>query len=155
MKRSAGIVAYKIEKNEIFIFLAHMGGPYWQGTNKWSILKGELKKGEKAENAAIREFEEECGQKVTFQNLEYLHTEKQKSRKLVTFFCAETEINPENCFSNTFQKEFPKGSGNFQEFPEMDSYRWVPLEEAKEIILSGQRRSLRKLENRLKKRTVE
>ncbi len=153
MKRSAGIVAYKIEKGKIYIFLAHMGGPYWQGKNVWSILKGELKKEERAKEAAIREFEEECGQKVLFQNLEYLHTEKQKSRKLVTFFSAEIELDPSICFSNTFQKEFPKGSGIIQEFKEMDNYRWVPLEEAKEIILSGQRKSICKLETRLKKRT--
>ena len=82
-----------------------------------------------------------------------LSFQKQKSRKLVTFFSAEIELDPSICFSNTFQKEFPKGSGIIQEFKEMDSYRWVPLEEAKEIILSGQRKSICKLETRLKKRT--
>lgn len=150
MKKSAGIVAYKIENNNIYVFLAHMGGPYWKGINTWSILKGEHDKKEKIIDTAIREFKEECGIDVSFQNLTYLHSEKQNKKKLVVFFAGETEINPSKCFSNTFPLEWPKGSGNIEQFPEMDEYRWFLIEEAKEIILKGQRKSLIKLENYLK-----
>ncbi len=146
MKRSAGIVAYQIQNHQIMVFLAHMGGPYWKGIDRWSILKGEFQKGEPCKDAAIREFEEECGKPLTYTHFFYLHTEKQKSGKLVTFFAAETNMSAEGCFSNTFLKEFPKGSHHIQEFQEMDDYRWFPLEEAKQKILSGQRKALIKLE---------
>lgn len=151
MKKSAGIVAYKIVDNEIYIFLAHMGGPYWKDINTWSILKGEHHKKEKIIDTAIREFKEECGIEVTFQNLTYLHAEKQSKNKFVVFFTGETEIDSNKCYSNTFPLEWPKGSGNIQEFPEMDTYKWFPIEEAKKIILKGQRKSLEKLESRLRK----
>ena len=150
MKRSAGIIAYKIEKGKLYIFLAHMGGPYWQHKNSWSILKGEQKGNEKCLPTAIREFEEECGQKLKTSDYIYIHTEKQRSGNLVIFFATETDIYTTKCFSNTFQKEYPKGSGNIQEFPEMDQYQWFPIKEAKKVILRGQKKSLEKLENYLK-----
>ncbi len=150
MKKSAGIIAYKIIDNKIYIFLAHMGGPYWEGINTWSILKGEHDKKEKILNTAIREFHEECGREVVFKDLFYIHSEKQSSNKLVVFFAGETDIDSAKCFSNTFSLEWPKGSGNIQEFPEMDKYEWFPIEEAKKIILKGQRKSLIKLERYIK-----
>ncbi len=152
MKKSVGILLYQKRGDELFIFLAHMGGPYWKDIPVWSILKGERTKDEKALDTAIREFQEECGQKVNFSNIQYLHTEKQKSRKLVTFFCAEGEVDPKICHSNTFFKEYPKGSGQIQEFEEMDQYGWFPIEEAKKRILSGQRKSLMKLEKKVLKK---
>lgn len=151
MKKSAGIVAYKIIEKKIYVFLAHMGGPYWEGINTWSILKGEHDQKEKMIDTAIREFKEECGVDVTFKNLVYLHSEKQTKNKLVIFFAGETEIDSTKCFSNTFPLEWPKGSGNRKEFPEMDEYKWFPIEEAKKVILRGQRKSLIKLEKQLKK----
>ncbi len=150
MKKSAGIIVYKIVDNQIYIFLAHMGGPYWEGINTWSILKGEHAKKEKILDTAIREFHEECGQPVSFQNLVYIHSEKQSKNKLVVFFAGETEIDSTKCFSNTFSLEWPKGSGTIQQFPEMDEYKWFPIEEAKKIILRGQRKSLWKLEKYIK-----
>ena len=41
MKRSAGILVYKKNKDTNYVFLAHMGGPYWQGIDigAWSIPK--------------------------------------------------------------------------------------------------------------------
>lgn len=152
MKRSAGIFVYQIRNQQIYIFLAHMGGPYWKNINTWSILKGEYSKCESAMTAAVREFEEESGQKLDSSHLFYLHTEKQKSKKLVIFFATEGNIDSERCFSNTFQKEYPTKSGILCEFPEMDEYRWFPIEEAKKVILKGQKKALIKLENILMKK---
>lgn len=151
MKRSAGIVAYKYNNQDLYIFLAHMGGPYWEDINVWSTLKGEYDINEKAIDVAIREFQEECGFKIEKDKLFYLHTEKQKSKKLVILFAAETDINPNGCTSNSFQMEYPKGSNQFISVLEMDKFEWFPIEEAKKIILPGQRKSLIKLEKILKK----
>lgn len=152
MKRSAGIIAYKFRNEKLYIFLAHMGGPYWENINVWSTLKGEYNNNEKAIDVAVREFKEECGVEIDKTNLFYLHTEKQKSNKLVIFFATEVDIDSNTCFSNSFQMEHPKGSNHFITVLEMDKYNWFPIEEAKEIILSGQRKSLLKLEKLLKNR---
>lgn len=52
--------------------------------------------------------------------------------------------------SNTFTKEWPKGSGKIQEFPEMDKAAWIPISEAKRKILKGQIYFLLKLESQLR-----
>jgi predicted NUDIX family NTP pyrophosphohydrolase len=45
------------------VFVARMGGPFWQGreAGAWSIVKGELTEGEEPLAAALREFGEETG----------------------------------------------------------------------------------------------
>ena len=63
MKTSAGILLYRVRNNQIEVLLAHPGGPIFAHRDEgaWSILKGELEKGETLTQAAIREFEEESG----------------------------------------------------------------------------------------------
>ena len=41
MKRSAGILPFKIVDNKLFVYLEHPGGPYWQDKDLWSVCKGE------------------------------------------------------------------------------------------------------------------
>ena len=73
MKRSAGILPYKIENKRMYVYLEHPGGPYWKGINKWSICKGEYNiKNEKAIDAAVREFYEESGSKIEKGEILYL-----------------------------------------------------------------------------------
>jgi predicted NUDIX family NTP pyrophosphohydrolase len=40
--------------------------------------------------------------------------------------------------SNTFEIEWPQGSGRRQAFPEVDRAGWFPLEVAKRKLVSGQ-----------------
>lgn len=150
MKHSAGILIYKICNNRIKVLLCHMGGPYWQNIDKgaWSIPKGEFKK-EKAIDAATREFQEETGFYVDKYKLNFLGSKKQSNNKLVTIFFTTQEFDTTKSKSNTFTKEWPKGSGNFQEFPEMDRAEWLDIEEAKRKILKGQVYFLSKLESKL------
>lgn len=146
MKRSAGILPFKIENGRLMVFLEHPGGPFWEGIDKWSISKGEYKN-EKAIDAAIREFKEESGFVVDKDELIYLGANKQKSKKLVNCFIINKDFDATNIKSNTFKKEWPVGSGVIQEFPEMDEARWFLLDEAKEKIFQGQIVFLNKLEN--------
>ncbi len=151
MKRSAGILVYKKDKDLYQVFLAHMGGPYWQNINigAWSIPKGEYKKGEKAIECAKREFEEETGLQIT-SDLQFLGSKKVSHKKLVTIFTCSQELDNSKFKSNFFEKEFPPGSHNIQKFPEMDKAEWIPLEEAKKIILPNQLPFLLKLERQKK-----
>lgn len=146
MKRSAGILPYKIEDGHLKVFLEHPGGPFWKGIDKWSICKGEYLN-EPAILAAIREFKEESGYEINSKDLRFLGSIKQKSGKLVTLFIVNKDLDCLKVKSNTFKREWPIGSGNICEFPEMDEARWFEIEIAKEKILSGQKNFLNKLED--------
>ena len=40
--------------------------------------------------------------------------------------------------SNTFQLEWPKGSGAMREFPEVDRLEWAGVRVARDMLLRGQ-----------------
>lgn len=152
MKRSVGVLNYRIRENKVEVLLCHMGGPYWSGIDAgaWSIPKGEMKE-EKAIDTAVREFQEETGFLISKESLTFLGSKKQPSRKLVTVFTSSNDYDCSKSYSNTFKKEWPKGSGIYMEFPEMDQAKWMSLSEAKEKILKGQIYFLMKLEKCLRK----
>lgn len=148
MKRSAGVLPYKIIDGDIMFYLERPGGPFWKGKDKWSICKGEYS-AEKAIEAAIREFFEETGVKLKQEELFYIGSEKQfASNKLITVFGTNRDIDPSKMVSNTFKKEWPPNSGNIQEFPEMEEGKWFTYSEAMEKIFSGQKKILNKLYNK-------
>jgi predicted NUDIX family NTP pyrophosphohydrolase len=47
--------------------------------------------------------------------------------------------------SNTFELEWPKGSGRMREFPEVDRVAWFPVAQARTKLLKGQRAFLDQL----------
>lgn len=152
MKRSAGILVYRKQKDKIQLFLTRMAGPYWEGINEgaWSIPKGERTKKEKTIDCAKREFNEETGLKVD-NELHFLGSKKVSHQKLVTIFITEQDLNEKNFHSNFFTMEYPLGSGVYQEFPEMDQGKWMDIEEAKKLIIKNQLWFIRKLEKKIKK----
>ena len=152
MKRSAGILLYKKENDNIKVLLCHPGGPYWQNTHlhSWGIPKGELDKNEKVLAAALREFKEETNLEIKNIKLEYLYSKKVSNNKLVIIFTKEQDIDLSNCKSNTFLLEWPKGSNKINEFPENDKFEWLDLEEAYNLIFKQQIIFLDKLKEKIK-----
>ena len=144
MKRSAGILPFKVVDNKLFVYLEHPGGPYWKCINKWSICKGEYNK-EKAIDAAIREFEEETSFKIDKNKLFFIGSKKQSNNKLITIFGTNIDLDPSKMKSNTFKIEYPANSGIFKEFPEMDEAKWFNIEDALSVIFDGQKSILIKL----------
>lgn len=150
MKRSAGILPYKIIDNKVYVYLEHPGGPFWKDINEWSLCKGEYKlNNESSKKAAIREFYEESGTKIKATDLEYLSSHKVSNMKLVIVFIVNVDIDPSKMVSNTFKREFPKGSGVIREFPEMDKADWFLLDDAYDIIFKSQVFFLDRLKERL------
>lgn len=151
MKRSAGVLAYRIKNNQTEVFLEHMGGPYWQKKEEgaWSIPKGEYLE-ERAIEAALREFEEETSFALEEKDLDFLASIKQDNGKLVTVFATCHDFDENAIKSNMFEMEWPPRSGKMASFPEMDKAAWFGIEEAKKKILKGQIRFLEKLEECLK-----
>ncbi len=152
MKRSSGILVYKVENGYTYVLLTHMGGPYWSGIDKkaWSIPKGEYKKSENAIECAKREFKEETNIEIN-NNLIFLGSHKVSNNKLAIIFLIEKNADLSNFKSNCFELEYPKGSGKKQKFPEMDQIKWFKLDEAKEYILPNQIYFINKLERKIKR----
>ena len=149
MKKSAGILPYKIINNKLYVYLEHPGGPYWKNIDKWSICKGELNN-ESIKSAAIREFKEETGTEIKIEELQYLCSRKISRQKLVIIFVVNKDIDSTKMQSNTFKLESPKGSGIFHEYPEMDKASWFEINEAEEKIMSSQKYFLQRLKDMIK-----
>ena len=149
-KKSAGILAYKIENKILEVFLVHPGGPFWakKDAGAWSIPKGEFDD-EDPLDAAKREFEEETGIRISGDFLE-LTPVKQKSGKIVYAWAVEGNIDPAKIKSNEFEIEWPPRSGNMKTFTEIDKGAWFNLTEAKKKILEAQSPLLDELKNKIK-----
>ena len=106
----------------------------------WTIPKGEVESGEDLLATAIREVQEETGIAIekTHEFIE-LGSIKQKGGKIVHAWAVEYDgPEPGTCKSNTFQLEWPIGSGKMKAFPEIDRAEFFPLEAAKAKIKSTQ-----------------
>ncbi|MEP6878773.1 MAG: hypothetical protein ABI865_07970, partial [Nitrosospira sp.] len=71
------------------------------------------------------------------------------SGKLIDAWATESDCDPSSMVSNTFSMEWPKGSGRFREFPEVDRAEWFDISEAARRILPGQRGFLDELYEKL------
>jgi predicted NUDIX family NTP pyrophosphohydrolase len=122
------------------VLIAHMGGPFWarKDAGAWSIPKGEYTDGEEPLEAARREFAEEMGSVPPEGDVVPLGTVKQSGGKAVTTFAVEGDFDLDGFRSNTFELEWPRGSGRVQEFPEVDRAAWVPVPVAREKLVKGQ-----------------
>jgi predicted NUDIX family NTP pyrophosphohydrolase len=140
-KLSAGVLLYRIRGDVVEALLAHPGGPFWARKDEgaWSIPKGEYTDGEDPWAAAQREFSEELGLPVPDGPRLDLGALKQPGGKVVTAFAIRGDLDVGNARSNTFELEWPKGSGNVREFPEVDRVEWFPLTQARTKLLKGQR----------------
>lgn len=138
-KASAGLLMYRRRGKRVEVFLVHPGGPFWARKDRhaWSIPKGEIDSGEEPLAAAKREVEEETGLAVEGE-FRPLTPIRQPGGKVVHAFAIETEADPAQVQSNSFEMEWPPRSGRMQRFPEVDRAAWFPLEAAREKIHKGQ-----------------
>ena len=133
IRKSAGILLYRITKEEPEFFLVHPGGPFWinKDAGAWSIPKGEYSDNEGALTAAVREFEEETGKKL-FGDFIALTPIIQKAGKQVHAWAIEGDRDADKIVSNTFKVEWPPKSGNWKSYPEVDKAGWFDTKTAKE-----------------------
>jgi predicted NUDIX family NTP pyrophosphohydrolase len=150
MKRSAGIVLYKIRDGELRVLLVHPGGPFWarKDAATWSIPKGECDKGEDPLRAAIREFSEETGMipKGEFYPLGEI---EQSNRKTISAWACEGDLDVAKFVSNCCEIEWPPKSGERLTIPEMDRAEWFPINEARVKLTPAQLPFLERLEAHL------
>jgi predicted NUDIX family NTP pyrophosphohydrolase len=148
MKRSAGILGYCIHEGKIKVFLVHPGGPYFRKKDfgVWTIPKGEFED-EDPLDCAKREFREETGMEPP-SKLTYLGEITYSSgSKTVKCWAGELEYRDNvDIKSNTFEMEWPPGSGKREIFPEVDKGSFVTIPEAKRLLHKDQSKFLDALE---------
>ena len=139
---SAGILLYRREPR-LEVFLGHMGGPFWRGKDAaaWSIPKGTYTD-EEPLAAALREFAEEVGRPAPDVGYVELGEFRYSSGKVVTMFAGESDFDTADVVSNTFEIEWPPGSGRLQAFPEFDAVGWFTLDRERDRLVKGQRPAL-------------
>jgi predicted NUDIX family NTP pyrophosphohydrolase len=137
---SAGLLLYRVRRDTLEVMLVHMGGPFWarKDGGAWSIPKGEHERSEKPLEAARREFAEETGLMAPTREPIDLGTVKQPSGKLIRAFAVEADADVSAIRSNSFELEWPRGSGRVQKFPEVDRAGWFDLESARTKLVRGQ-----------------
>lgn len=138
-KVAAGLFLFRRRPGGLEVLLVHLGGPFWarKDLGAWSIPKGEANPGEELLAAARREFREETGFDPVGEPFA-LGQVKQAGGKIVHAWALEADFDPTTLKSNTFAVEWPKGSGQFREYPEVDRAEWFDLAQARERILSAQ-----------------
>jgi predicted NUDIX family NTP pyrophosphohydrolase len=138
-KTSAGLLLFRRRGGAVELFLVHPGGPFWKNKDAgaWTIPKGEIAEGEAPLDAARREFEEETGFAPDGLFLP-LAAVRQASGKVVHAWALEGDLDPDRIRSNTFDLEWPPGSGRVRQVPEVDRGAWFLPDEAQRRINPGQ-----------------
>ena len=150
-RRSAGLLPYRMRDGVLELFLVHPGGPFWarKDEGSWSIPKGEYGEDEDPLTVARRELTEETGFVAEGPFLD-LGEVRQAGGKLVRAWACPGDYDPAAAVSNVFTLEWPKGSGRFREFPEVDRCGWFDLPTAAVKILASQRPLLDRIAGELR-----
>jgi predicted NUDIX family NTP pyrophosphohydrolase len=146
MKRSAGILLYRMRGGSLEVLLVHPGGPFWRNKDAgaWTIPKGEHEPEEDPLEAARREFAEELGSPAAGDAYP-LGEVKQKGGKVVAAWWVHGDLDPNELRSNTFQMEWPPRSGRRQAFPEIDRAEWFTTDAARAKLNPAQHAFLDRL----------
>ncbi|HEX2204281.1 MAG TPA: NUDIX domain-containing protein [Longimicrobium sp.] len=147
---SAGLLLFRRTGGALEVFLAHPGGPFWKNKDAgaWTIPKGEVDEGEEPLATARREFEEETGLAPEGPFIE-LGAVRQKAGKTVHAWACEGDADPDAVRSNVMRTEWPRGSGKWLTFPEVDRCAWFDPQTAREKINAAQVELIDRLEAHL------
>ena len=140
-KRSAGLILHRRNVDGVVeVLLVHPGGPFWanKDAHAWSIPKGEYVEGEDAETVALREFEEELGSPPPDGSRLFLGEFGPPSRKRISAWVLEADFDATHVVSNTFELEWPPGSGQVHQYPEVDKAAWWTIDAARTKLHKGQ-----------------
>jgi predicted NUDIX family NTP pyrophosphohydrolase len=148
---SAGVLLFRQRDGGTEVLLIKPGGPFWRNKDvgAWMIPKGRIEPGEAPAEAALREFEEETGTRLTSVPFP-LAKVRQAGGKWVEAFALEGDLDADAVVSNEFEVEWPPRSGRFELFPEVELARWMPVALAREMMLPSQLPLLDALEEKLR-----
>ncbi len=134
---SAGILLFRVAEGRLEVLLGHPGGPFFRARDEgaWSILKGEV--------------DEETGSPAPDRPPLALGSVVQKGGKVVWAWALEGDLDPGSAVSNTFEMQWPPGSGRMAEFPEIDRVAWFAPAHVRWCITPAQAAFIDRLEELL------
>jgi predicted NUDIX family NTP pyrophosphohydrolase len=153
---SAGLLLFRRSTTGLELFIAHPGGPFWKDRDvgAWTIPKGIVEAGEEFLDAARREFEEETSIQPTGPFIP-LGSIRQKAGKTIHAWAFEADADPAAIVSNKMRTEWPRGSGRWIEFPEIDRCGWFDPASAKAKMNPAQAELVDRLEAALTAKPVD
>lgn len=136
---SMGLLLFRRTRSGPEFFLAHPGGPFWRNRDEgaWTIPKGVPEPGESPLEAAIREFREETGIEPVPPFLD-IGSIRQKGGKTVRAWAWEGDADPSRIVSNEVRLEWPRNSGRWIDYPEVDRCAWFDRAAAGQVINPAQ-----------------
>ncbi|HSQ30385.1 MAG TPA: NUDIX domain-containing protein [Gemmatimonadaceae bacterium] len=144
---SAGMILFRRSEKGLEVLLAHPGGPFWRNRDAgaWTIPKGIVEPNEDILDAARREFIEETG--IT-PNPPFipLGSVKQKAGKTVHAWAWEGDADAAAIISNSGRTEWPRGSGRWITYPEVDRCEWFDGASARHKMNPAQAELVERLE---------
>jgi predicted NUDIX family NTP pyrophosphohydrolase len=147
---SSGLLLFRRGANGLEVFLAHPGGPFWarRDDGAWTIPKGMVNPNEELLAAAVREFQEETGitPREPFIPLGAI---RQKAGKTVHAWAWEGDADPTTITSNSTRTQWPRGSGRWVTYPEIDRCGWFDPESGRKKMNAAQSEFVARLEKRL------
>ena len=153
---SAGLLLFRRTPSGFEVLIAHPGGPFWKDRDvgAWTIPKGIVEAGEHSLDAARREFEEETSIQPTGPFIP-LGSIRQKAGKTIHAWAFEGDADPAAIASNTMRTEWPRGSGRWIEFPEVDRCGWFDPASAKAKMNPAQAELIDRLEAVLAEQPID
>lgn len=137
---SVGLLLHRATARGPEVLIGHMGGPFWakKDDHGWSIPKG-LREADDDDLLAVaeREFTEEMGSPPPAGDTVDLGAAK-AGRKTNHVFARAGDFDATVISSNTFEMEWPRGSGRMGTFPEIDRAEWFDLDTAARKLVKGQ-----------------
>ena len=67
-----------------------------------------------------------------------LGEQRQPGGKVIVTYAVEGDLDLAGFRSNTFAMEWPRGSGQVRDFPELDRAEWMSLGRASDMLVKGQ-----------------
>jgi predicted NUDIX family NTP pyrophosphohydrolase len=156
VKRSAGILLFRIRAEVVEVLLGHPGGPLFASRDDgvWTIPKGEYLPDEEPLAAARREFHEEIGTPPPDGEPVPLGQTLQSNGKVTTVWAVEGDLDVRSISCNLFEMEWPPRSGRVQSFPELDRAAWFDVHTARRKAFPSQGPFLDRLLAHLRGRAV-
>jgi predicted NUDIX family NTP pyrophosphohydrolase len=133
---SAGLLLFKRTAGGLRLFLAHPGGPFWRKHDEhaWTIPKGLVEEGEEPLSV------EPSAPFIP------LGAVKQRSGKTVHAWAWEGDADASAIVSNEGRTEWPRGSGRWITYPEIDRCGWFDPMEARRRLIVAQAELVDRLE---------
>jgi len=140
VKRSAGLLMFRVRDGIVEVLLGHPGGPFFakKDDGVWTIPKGEYGPDEEPLAAAHREFTEEIGTAPPDGDPVPLGETLQSNGKVAVVWALEGDLDVTEITCNLFEMECPPRSGRLQSFPELDRAAWFDVETARRKAFASQ-----------------